>query len=226
MARGNGGQARFFCFPFSFCESGRDFGKGFYVTKLHEQAVFWAKKKGESKGNKGFITEYDLDEFFLNGNRRVNVLRFDDYSEEWLEFVVLNRKNKSEQQAHDYDIVEGPVADDKIAIEVDRYLEGLISKEQFLSDLTHYPSHQICFCTMQSLQALSQPKGKIDIATYDIGDKVVQSLMVDYDINELEAVDRYYTSNTYTHLANESTEFYKKTWQEIYELLRQELKAI
>ena len=41
---------------------------------------------------------------------------------------------------------------------------------------------------------------------------------------ELEAVDRYYTSNTYTQLANESTEFYKKTWQEIYDLLKQELK--
>jgi len=93
-----------------------------------------------------------------------------------------------------------------------------------LRDLTHNPSHQICFCTMQSLQALSQPKGKIDIAIYDIGDNVVRSLMIDYDINELEAADRYYTSNTYTQLADESTEFYKKTWQEIYELLKKELK--
>ena len=78
---------------------------------------------------------------------------------------------------------------------------------------------------MQSLQALSQSKGKIDIAIYDIGDKVVQSLMTDYDINELEAIDRYYTSNTCSQLADESTEFYKKTWQEIYELLKQEKNA-
>ena len=79
---------------------------------------------------------------------------------------------------------------------------------------------------MQSLQALSQPKGKIDIAVYDIGDKVVQSLMIDYDINELEAADRYYTSSTYTQLADESTEFYKKTWQEIYELLKTEWEQV
>lgn len=76
---------------------------------------------------------------------------------------------------------------------------------------------------MQSLQALSLQKGKIDIAIYDIGDNIVQSLMVDYNINELDAADRYYTSSTYTMLADESTEFYKKPWQEIYELLKQEL---
>ena len=62
------------------------------------------------------------------------------------------------------------------------------------------------------------------IAIYDIGDKVIQSLMTDYDWNEIDATDRYYTSNTYTQLAKESTEFYKKPWEEIYDLLIQELK--
>ena len=46
--------------------------------------------------------------------------------------------------------------------------------------------------------------------------------MTDYGINEMEAADRYYTSNTYAQLADESTELYKKTWQEIYGLLKQE----
>ena len=220
----HGSYAEIEAIDLSFCEVGKDFGQGFYVTKLREQAEFWAKKKGKYKGTAGFVTEYDFDEFFLRNSQRIKVLRFGDYNEEWLEFVVLNRKNKSEQQAHDYDIVEGPVADDKVATEIDRYIDGAISKEQFLSDLTYNPSHQICCCTMQSLQALSQPKGKIDIAIYDIGDNIVQSLMKDYDINELEATDRYYTSNTYSQLADESTEFYKKTWQEIYEILKKELQ--
>jgi hypothetical protein len=208
---------------FSFCKTGKDFGRGFYVTKLREQAETFANRKGERKGTSGFVTEFDFSENFSDV-MKLKVLRFDDYCNEWLDFVVLNRKNETDRQIHDYDIVEGPVADDKIATEVDRYIEGLISKEQFLSDLTHNPSHQICFCTMQSLQALSQPKGKIDIAVYDIGFHVVQSLLMDYDMNELDAIDRYYTSNTYTQIADECTEFYKKTWQEIYELLKQELK--
>ena len=207
----------------TFCEVSRDFGQGFYVTKLRSQAEYWAERKSRKQQHVGFVTEFEYDENICR-MMKLNVLRFEDYNDEWLEFVVLNRKNETEHQVHDYDIVEGPVANDKIATEIDKYIEGLISKEQFLNNLTHNPSHQICFCTMQSLQALSQPKGKIDIAVYDIGDNVVQSLMRDYDINELEAADRYYTSNTYTQLADENTEFYKKTWQEIYKLLKQELK--
>jgi len=208
---------------FSFCEIGKDFGRGFYVTKLQEQAEVWADKKGKIKGKSGVVTEYEYSENFCHITK-LKTLHFDDYSDEWLDFVVLNRKNETEQQAHDYDIVEGPVADDKIATEVDRYIEGLITKEKFLSDLTHNPSHQICFCTMQSLQALSQPKGKIDIAIYDIGDNVVQSLMIDYEKTEMEAMDMYYLSNTYTQLADESTLFYQKPWQKIYEMLKIELK--
>jgi hypothetical protein len=208
---------------FSFCQIKRDFGKGFYVSKFRDQAEVWSIRKGKEHRAEAVVTEFDFSELFFRDND-LKVLRFDDYCDEWLDFVVLNRKNETEQQAHDFDIVEGPVANDKIATEVDRYLEGLISKKQFLDDLTHNPSHQICFCTMQSLHALSQQKGKIEIATYDIGDKVIQSLMVDCDISELEAVDRYYTSKTYSQLAVESTEFYKKPWQEIYELLKQELK--
>ena len=207
----------------AFCEVSRDFGQGFYVTKLRSQAEYWAERKSRKQRNVGFVTEFEYNENICR-MMKLNVLRFDDYNDKWLEFVVLNRINETEQQAHDYDIVEGPVADDKIATEVDRYIEGLISKEQFLSDLTHKPSHQICFCTMQSLQALLQPKGKIDIAIYDIGDNVVQSLMTEYKINEIDATDRYYTSNTYSQLADESTEFYKKTWQEIYEMLKIELE--
>jgi len=206
---------------FSFCQIKRDFGKGFYVTKFHDQAEVWSTRKGKEHRSEAIVTEFDFSEHFFN-DKDLNVLRFDDYSEEWLDFVVLNRKNETEQQIHDYDIVEGPIANDKVATEVDRYIEGVISKEQFLSALTYNPSHQICFCTMQSLQALSQPKGKIDIAIYDIGDNVVQSLMIDYGINELEAADRYYTSNTYAQLANESTALYLKPWQEIYEMLKKE----
>jgi len=206
----------------SFCEMGKDFGQGFYVTNLREQAEIWANKKGKRKRKKGVVTEFEYNKNLCR-LMKLNTLYFNDYSDEWLEFVVLNRKNETEQQAHNYDIVEGPVADDKVATEVDKYIEGVISKEQFMSDLIHNPSHQICFCTMQSLQALSQPKGKIDIAIYDIGDKVVQSMMSDYGINEMEATDRYYISNTYTQLADENTKFYLKSWQEIYEQLKREI---
>ena len=50
-----------------------------------------------------------------------------------------------------------------------------------------------------------------------------ETIKIHYGINEMEATDRYYTSNTYTQLADENTKFYLKSWQEIYELLKQEI---
>jgi len=208
---------------FAFCQKNRDFGKGFYVTNLQEQAEIWAKRKGNDNNTEAVVTSFDFAEHFYN-DKFLNILRFENYSEEWLDFIVLNRKNYSEQQAHDYDIVEGPVANDKIATQVDEYLDGIISKEQFLKDLIHYPSHQMCFCTIQSLQALSLSKSRIDSAMYHIDSEVILALMRDYEMNELEAADIYYTSKTYLALTDETTEFYKKEWTEIYEMLKIELK--
>ena len=206
----------------SYCEKAKDFGQGFYVTNIRSQAEYWAIRKGKDKKTEGFVTEFDFNE---NSCRNLNMkmLHFDDYNEKWLDFVVLNRKNDTAQQAHDYDIVEGPVADDRINRQIDDYIEGVISKEQFLNDLIHNPSHQICFCTVQSLQMLTLSKGKIDSAIYHIDDDIVQALMTNYGMTELEATDIYFTSKTYTQFADESTGLYLKSWQEIYEMLKQEL---
>ena len=207
----------------NLCEVGKDFGQGFYVTKLYEQAEFWSIRKGRIKRTNGVVTEFDFNENICR-IMKLNVLHFDDYDEKWLEFVVQNRLNDTEQQAHDYDIIEGPVADDRITEQIKDYIAGIITKEKFLNDLVHNPSHQICFCTVQSLQALSLSKDKIDSAKYHIDKDILQALMTNYGINEIEATDCYYTSNTYTQLADETTEFYKKDWTEIYELLKQELR--
>ena len=45
----------------------------------------------------------------------------------------------------------------------------------------------------------------------------------EFNILELQAIDLYFLSKTYGKLIDENTEFYKKTWQEIYELLKSEL---
>ena len=204
------------------CRGGKDFGRGFYVTNILSQAETWASRKGRNK--KGIVTEFEFDEFFYEDEELVKVLRFEEYNEEWLDFVVLNRKNKSrKQQVHDYDIIEGPVADDRITEQIDNYIDGIISKEDFLNDLIHLPSHQICFCTVQSLQALTLSKPIINRNIHIISSNILQTLMTDYGINEMEATDKYYTSNTYTQLADETTEFYKKDWAGIYELLKREL---
>jgi hypothetical protein len=205
------------------CEVGKDFGRGFYVTKFPEQAATWATRKGKINRTKGIVTEFDFSENICRA-MKLKVLHFVDYTDEWFDFVILNRKNDDEQQqVHDYDIVEGPVANDRIATQIDDYLNGNISKEQFLSDLIRNPSHQMCFCTVQSLQSLSLAKEKIDSIIYHIDGNILQALMTNHEMNELDATDKYYTSQTYSQLSDETTDFYKKSWQEIYELLRKEL---
>ena len=58
---------------------------------------------------------------------------------------------------------------------------------------------------------------------YHIDSEILRALMTDYGMNELGAADKYYTSQTYSQLADETTEFYKKSWLEIYKLLKKEL---
>ncbi|GHV57988.1 hypothetical protein FACS1894182_08420 [Bacteroidia bacterium] len=101
----------------------KDFGKGFYVTKFRSQAETWAKRIGADNNCEGVVSEFIFYEnAFIDGTYRV--LRFDKYDEKWLDFVTLNRRKDSPIPAHDYDIVEGPVADDRISENITRYIKG------------------------------------------------------------------------------------------------------
>jgi len=206
------------------CKPNKDFGRGFYVTKLRSQAEDMAKRVTKYNKLSPVITEYEFDEYAYE-DEDLKVLRFDDYSDEWLDFVVMNRNADKRCQAHDYDIVEGPVADDKISRNVSKYLRGKISKKDFLEMLKHSDNHQICFCTVNSLQMLEYVENPKDIEyeVSEIGEPLLEQLVIDFDINEEVAADKFYSSKTFSKLADESTELYKKTWQEIYELLKQEL---
>ena len=206
----------------SKCEFGRDFGRGFYVTKHREQAESWAKRKGRVNKCQGVVTEYT---FYENAykNNNLNVLRFNEYNEEWLDFVVENRH--PDTPSHNYDIVEGPVANDDIAQRIFAFLAGDISKKDFLNELKfkHQPSHQIAFCTMASLQMLEWINKKADSTLLGIDDAITQSLIKDNNITEEKAIDLYFSSDTYKQLTDEATGYYQKSWEEIYQLLKQEL---
>ncbi|MDR2882200.1 MAG: DUF3990 domain-containing protein [Alistipes sp.] len=207
-----------------YSEKSGDFGRGFYVTSLREQAEIWATRIGGYRHVEGVVTEFEYEEYTTR-EMKMEVLRFDGYTDEWLDFVVLNRNNKSDEQVHDYDIVEGPVADDRVSTRVDEFIAGAISREQFMSDLVYNPSHQMCFCTVLSLEAITPilPKRRIEIGMYRIGDEVMQELMREYGVSEMEATDLYHTSATYAAVSDESTGLYQKPWREIYEMLISEL---
>lgn len=153
------------------------------------------------------------------------MLRFTNYSDKWLEFVISNRKNDKVNNIHDYDIEEGPVADDAIATQIDIYLAGGISKEKFINKLhfKHHISHQIAFCTAKSLLMIEKPFEKIDLNEMTIDNAITQSLVVDYNYSEVQALDFYFQSQTYRQLTDETTKLFEIDWKEIYALLRAEL---
>jgi hypothetical protein len=104
-------------------------------------------------------------------------------------------------------------------------MDGKVSKEQFLEELKFKrPSHQICFCTVQSLQMLKLLHNGADGKIIHIDDDIVETLMIDFGWTDKRATDVYYASKTWSLLIDEATGLYKKTWREIYHLLMQELK--
>jgi hypothetical protein len=200
----------------------KDFGRGFYVTKVRGQAEKWAARKGEKYGNTGAVSGFKFNEnaFFDSAYK---TLRFSGYTDEWFDFVVANRNNESASPAHDYDIVEGPVADDYISSRISRYLRGGISREAFFDGLTQYPdSHQICFCTSRSLCEIERVNLLALCDIEDIGKSIITALVNDYGLPELESEDLYFTSDTYANLSDENTGLYKKSWQEVYEMVKNE----
>lgn len=82
----------------------------------------------------------------------LNVLTFPEMSEEWLDFVARCRQGIE----HNYDIVEGPMADDQIWNYVEDFTAGKISRTAFWELVKfNYPTHQIVFCTERALQTLT-----------------------------------------------------------------------
>ncbi len=121
----------------------KDFGYGFYCTNLEKQAKKWALTK---RGN-SYVSIYTY-----SPSDDLKVLSFPQMTDEWLDFVVACRRGIK----HDYDIVEGPMADDQIWDYVEDFMEGSITREAFwVLAKFKYPTHQIVFCTQKSLEAIS-----------------------------------------------------------------------
>ena len=120
----------------------KDFGYGFYCTNFEKQAKRWAL----TKRNRHVVNVYSYTE-----NKNLNCLIFKEMSDEWLDFVVSSRQGIR----HEYDIVEGPMADDTIWNYVDDFARGLISRTAFWELVKFkYPTHQIVFCTEAALKCL------------------------------------------------------------------------
>lgn len=120
----------------------KDFSWGFYCTKSLAQAQRWAYR---NKGSQ-IVNAYEYTE-----NSNLKIKRFSEMTDEWLDFIASCRKGNT----HDYDIVEGPMADDTIWNYVSDFIRGDIPREAFWALAKFkYPTHQISFHTLRALNCL------------------------------------------------------------------------
>lgn len=128
-----------------------DFGKGFYTSSNYEQAVRWAHIKQErEQAKRAVVSVYEIDEALLN-NPDLNIRRFTGADEPWLYFVTDCRKSRG----HDYDLVQGPVADDKVFTTVNLFESGVLSAEAAILQLKAYKTYdQLSFHTARVIGAL------------------------------------------------------------------------
>ena len=140
----------------SFGHKGKDFGQGFYLSVDKQQAMLMAERTVERDGSgKPILNAYLFDEANIASNSDLRVKLFDNYSIEWAEFIILNRNNRSATPAHNYDIVYGPIADDKVGVQINRYKLRYITIEELIRQLKFLrPTFQYYFGTEKSLTYL------------------------------------------------------------------------
>lgn len=121
-----------------------DFGKGFYMTTLYEQASRYGQRF-KRRGERAWLNTYEL----TYESTEWKILQFESYSEEWLDFVVKNRVG---EPTEDYDLIIGGIANDKVIATLNLFFDHLISKEEALGRLKYEkPNIQYCIRSQKML---------------------------------------------------------------------------
>lgn len=147
---------------FSKCKSYKDFGKGFYLTSMKQQAVRMAENRAALFGGEPIVTIYKADEDIMY-KPDLNTKTFDMIpTVEWARFIVNNRSREFKDIASldcnidaKYDIVLGPVADDAVAATIRRFMGDRLDEEGLRKRLTYKAlSNQYSFHTQKAIAYL------------------------------------------------------------------------
>ena len=128
-----------------------DFGDGFYLTSSMRQAKDWVQRHKDEGSSTGYVNTYA---FSISAARKsLSILEFQAPTEEWLDFVMSNRRIRG--FTHNYDVVIGPVANDRVYTAFSLYESGIISKDVLIKELKTYRLvDQYLFHTPKALEFL------------------------------------------------------------------------
>ena len=150
----------------AMCRPFKDFGRGFYLTVMKEQAEDMAKRVAGIYGGSPGVNIYDIDETFINMGK-FNIKNFgEETSEEWARFVRNNRNREFDDISslecnidNKYDIVIGPIADDNMALLFRQYENGMIAFDTMLQGMIYKrTTNQYSFHTERAINLLKKVK--------------------------------------------------------------------
>ena len=146
----------------AMCRPYKDFGQGFYLTVMKDQAEKMARRVARIYGGSPVLNIYELDDSFMQ-TKGLNIKDFGTQtSEEWARFIQNNR-NKSFEDFSDpdcnfdnkYDIVIGPIANDDMALLFRQYENGMITFENMLTGMIYKETtNQYSFHTQKAIKLL------------------------------------------------------------------------
>jgi hypothetical protein len=131
----------------------KDFGRAFYLSADEQQAVEMAQFRAEFEETSPVVNVYEFDESLF---RQFRCKRFEEYTEEWAHFVYDHRTDSQGRTLHDYDIVYGPIANDRIGAQITRFKQGFITFDEFLRRIQYIKgiTFQYAFCTQRAVDKL------------------------------------------------------------------------
>ena len=134
----------------------KDFGRGFYLTEDAAQAMRMAEQKVHLLGGEPTLNVYEFDESLLKASW-LKVKIFEGYTEEWAEFVLANRNRSVQKPVHDFDIVVGAIADDKVGLQLFRYMRNYIDLPALVENLKYVRlTEQYYFGTERAVDLLKK----------------------------------------------------------------------
>lgn len=151
----HGTNTEFMTIDLTKSQRGKDFGCGFYLSASDVQAEEMAKFKVQLFGGQSIVQSYEFDEAHLSDGT-LRFLCFKGYSKEWATFILDNRQNKNMKNIHDYDVVYGPIANDKVGAQIRNVIEHNINMETFLERLKYMKgiTYQFYFGSEKAIQML------------------------------------------------------------------------
>jgi hypothetical protein len=182
----------------------RDFGRGFYTTTIREQALQWGYNMFNRFGGEGIF----LYEFEFLPSSDLQSKQFPEISDEWFDFILSNRTLGGIQ--HNFDYIQGPVANDKTVLTISGFLDGLYSKEEAMRRLRYSKANdQISFHTEKAVLLLKLkerrkiPYDKIMYNGQELTFLIVQK--VEHIVNIIASKDNVSFDTAYTVFLSSKT---------------------